>query len=78
MQLTEYLSKNGLTVPKFGLRVGVPNRQTMYQYAKGIRFPPPEVLARIREETGGTVTADDFVRHHMSRRPDNAVQASAA
>ena len=75
MQLAAYLSKQGLTVPKFGREVGVPNRQTMYQYAKGIRFPPPDVLARISEKTAGEVTADDFVRQHMAAR---AEQASAA
>jgi transcriptional regulator with XRE-family HTH domain len=78
MQLAAYLSQNGLTVPKFGREVGVPNRQTMYQYAKGMRFPPPDVLARIADKTGGKVTADDFVRHYMAAKSTGVAQASAA
>ncbi len=80
MQLNEYLASRGLTVPKFGQRVGVHNRQTMYQYAKGIRFPPPDVLARIRNATDGVVTADDFVQQHETRaaRAVEGSQASAA
>lgn len=78
MQLTAYLSRNSLTVPKFGREVGVPNRQTMYQYATGKRFPPPDVLARIAEKTAGMVTANDFVQQHTAAKLDETAQPSAA
>ena len=61
MDLKTYLSNKGLSVPAFGRSVGVDNRQTMWRYVSGERMPPRDVLRRIREETDGQVTADDFV-----------------
>ena len=72
MKLSAFIIQEGLTVSAFAALVGVPNKQTMSRYVRCERFPPPEVLHRIREITGGQVTADDFVDQHLA----NAVEAS--
>lgn len=65
MQLKSYLATEGRTPAMFAAEVGV-TVQTLYRYLSGERFPTPENLRRIREATGGAVTADDFVDQHTT------------
>lgn len=60
MQLTEYLRAHGLTHKEFAERIGA-QQPTVTRYANGKRFPLRKHLIRIREATGGAVTADDFL-----------------
>lgn len=60
MTLAEFLSANGLSHSAFAEKVGV-SQVAITRYARGQRTPRPPVLARIREETRGAVTADDFM-----------------
>lgn len=46
---------------EFALRIGV-SRQALDRYMRGIRTPRPKVMERIHAETGGTVSANDFMR----------------
>ena len=64
MKLATYLAQKNITASAFGMQVGVPHKQTMSRYVRGKRFPPPATLKRIRDVTGGAVTADDFVDQH--------------
>ncbi|WP_204737454.1 hypothetical protein [Gluconacetobacter azotocaptans] len=48
----------------FARRSGINLRQIVNRYRKGICFPTPTNLRRIREATNGQVTADDFVDQH--------------
>jgi hypothetical protein len=64
MKLDAYLSERGLTSERFGKTAGIPSKQTIHNYRRGIRFPSPQNLRRIREATNGAVTADDFVDQH--------------
>jgi transcriptional regulator with XRE-family HTH domain len=65
MNLKRHLSESGESVAAFAGRVGV-DVKTLYRYLSGERFPTPENLRRIREATGGAVTADDFVDQHTA------------
>ena len=72
MKLDAYLSEHGLTSERFGKAAGIPSKQTIHNYRRGIRFPSPQNLRRIREATNGAVTADDFVDRRtesLPRRP---------
>jgi len=69
MELDRYLREHGLTSVQFGKLSGVGLKQTVHQYRHGHRFPAPENLRRIREATGGAVTADDFVDQHAGVSP---------
>jgi transcriptional regulator with XRE-family HTH domain len=60
MTLADFLSKNGLSHSAFAEKIGV-SQAAVNRYAKGRRIPRPAVLARIRKETSGIVTADDFM-----------------
>jgi len=69
MKLDAYLSEHGLTSERFGKAAGIPSKQTIHNYRRGIRFPSPQNLRRIREATNGAVTADDFVDQHTESLP---------
>ena len=59
MTLDEFLSSSRLTVAEFADRIGV-RSASVHRYRNRERIPRPEQMARIREATGGAVTADDF------------------
>lgn len=59
MKLEQYLEKEGISAADFGKRINV-GRMTMHRYLKKGRVPRTDVMKKIREETGGQVTADDF------------------
>lgn len=71
MNLNDHLRASGEPVAKFAGRVGV-DVKTLYRYLRAERFPTPENLRRIREATGGAVTADDFVDQHTAGQPEVA------
>lgn len=66
MKLRDWLQKEELTVAEFARRSGIGLRQVVHRYVHGTQFPTPENLLRIREATGGEVTADDFVDQHVA------------
>jgi transcriptional regulator with XRE-family HTH domain len=59
MNLRDYLKQNGLTMQRFGDRVGC-THATIQRLAAGTRFPSHRLLMAIREATGGAVDAADF------------------
>jgi transcriptional regulator with XRE-family HTH domain len=60
MRLTDYLSTSGVSDADFAEAIRV-SRQAVHRYKHG-RRPKWSVLDRIREVTGGAVTADDFLQ----------------
>jgi hypothetical protein len=60
MQLQKWLADERITYTDFAKRIGSKHARTVERYAKGTRFPRPKMMAAIRRETGGKVTADDF------------------
>ena len=70
MKLSEYLRDHGTSAAAFGREAGLGSRQLIHKYLSGERFPTPENLRRIREATGGAVTADDFVDQHTAPAPE--------
>lgn len=53
----------------FAERVGV-TRQTIHRYRTFQRFPSPEMISRIRDETNGVVTADDHLPPELRESPE--------
>lgn len=68
MQLRTYLAMHNIPPAAFAGTLNV-SVQTLYRYLSSDRFPTPENLKRIREATGGAVTADDFVDQHTAPPP---------
>jgi hypothetical protein len=68
MKFDDYLRLNDLTSAQFGALAGIPAKQTVHNYRRGIRFPSPDNLVRIREATKGAVKADDFVDQYSAQR----------
>lgn len=60
MKLAAYLEINGLTQALFAESIGV-SVFAVGKYVRGERVPRPRILARIRAQTGGEVTANDFL-----------------
>lgn len=58
--LQQYLDDEGLSYTEFARRIGTNHARTVERYAKGARYPRPRMMAAIRRETNGKVTADDF------------------
>lgn len=75
MQLKAYLAENGLTLTAFARSMGL-GVQTLHRYVHGRRFPPADVLLRIRNATGGQVTADDFVDQHTAGTTPASAEAA--
>ena len=63
MTLERYLSEHGISRSAFARLIGVsPASVTRYVKAgEGGRSPRDAIMRRIREATGGAVTADDFL-----------------
>lgn len=62
MTLADYIAYRGIPIARFGERVGVNKRQTMWKYVKNLTVPPREIQERIAIETGGLVLPEDFKR----------------
>jgi transcriptional regulator with XRE-family HTH domain len=60
MKLGDYLRERNITLEAFGGRIGV-DESTVSRYVTGERVPRPLIMAEIIRETGGLVTANDFV-----------------
>lgn len=66
MTLQTYLKKHGISIRQFADLIGV-RRESARRYAAGERVPRPTVMRRIRDVTGGKVTADSFVDSNVDR-----------
>lgn len=60
MRLTDYLAQQNVTPAEFARRIGT-TRQAIGRYMRGERMPEVNILRAIKAESGGVVTADDFV-----------------
>lgn len=60
MTLAEWLTANRVSHDDFAARIGA-TRSSVTRYASGERIPRPPKMAAIARETGGQVTANDFV-----------------
>lgn len=60
MKLAAFLAERGMSRADFATAVGV-SHVAITRYIAGQRMPRMEHLCRIREVTGGAVTADDFM-----------------
>lgn len=67
MRLEEFMTWKGLSDAEMGRRLGV-GRRTVHRYRKGERRPSWDVLERIRDVSGGVVTADSFMQIRRQRR----------
>lgn len=65
MQLTTYLDQNKISPEEFAARITARGVATsvhgVRKWARRERIPRPDALRAIRDETGGAVTADDFL-----------------
>ena len=59
MKLAAYLADRKQTAGAFAKRIRV-TQPAVSRYVRGLRVPEPDVMKRIRAETNGAVTADDF------------------
>lgn len=60
MKLAEYLAVNGIKRTAFASKLGV-SPGWITTLCDGTGWPSRDMAMRIREETGGAVTADDFL-----------------
>lgn len=60
MRLADFLQQSEMSDADFGRLIGV-ERQAIYRYRLGHRFPGREVLQKIADVTDGQVTANDFI-----------------
>ena len=60
MKLADWLKKTGTRRYKFAARIGV-QPSVVSDYCKGRYCPRPETARAIIRETGGEVTANDFL-----------------
>lgn len=69
MTLGSWREASGLTLDQLAERLGIQGAgrvRTVQRYLRAERFPDARMLRRIRDVTGGAVTADDFVDQHVS------------
>ncbi len=79
MRLEVWMKENRVTQAEFAARVGT-TQETVSKWIAGLRMPRPKRLALIKSETGGAVTADDFLGsvedeeagHHGPASPSRA------
>lgn len=60
MRLNEWMTDAGVTDEALALQVEA-DRTTISRIRRGTRMPSPDMMRKIREATGGAVTANDFV-----------------
>lgn len=65
MKLAAYLEITKTTDQDFGRRIGR-NRSTVSRIRREVIKPDWETVSKIQHETGGAVTANDFVDAHPS------------
>jgi transcriptional regulator with XRE-family HTH domain len=66
MTLKQYLKKHGIRPEDFAAKIGY-SRGAMLKWVSGERFPRPEAISRIADETNGKVTANDFASQQVQR-----------
>jgi transcriptional regulator with XRE-family HTH domain len=73
MKLGEWLTAKRMSHEEFASRIGS-DRSTVTRYVSGERMPRREMMGRILAETGGDVTANDFMteRDASADRPEAA------
>jgi hypothetical protein len=59
MKLRKYLDDHAITAADFALRIGV-SVQSVHRYLHDERVPKLDVMAKIKEHTGGAVQPNDF------------------
>lgn len=59
MKLKDYIDEHGLSYSFVGKAIGV-STEAARRYANGERIPQPEIMQKIVDYTGGTVTPNDF------------------
>lgn len=74
MKLGSHLAENGITHAEFASRIRT-SQAAVTRYVLGQRIPRPEVIARIREATGGEVTANDFFPQPAPEQKQGATPA---
>ncbi|TSD89093.1 helix-turn-helix transcriptional regulator [Mycobacterium sp. KBS0706] len=57
--LRDYLQVRGISPAEFARQIGR-DRKTVHRWVSGERIPRPPEMAKIRDATGGEVTANDF------------------
>lgn len=67
MRLDEYLDRNGTNPSWFAKKLGV-SRTAFHRWRSGLSAPSSLMAVRIKEMTGGAVTADDFAEHQVERQ----------
>jgi hypothetical protein len=72
MKLLDWLKKTGTPRYKFAARIGV-QASVVTDYCKGRYCPRPRVAEAIIRETGGEVTANDF----LSIAPDRDLECAS-
>lgn len=60
MKLATYLQSENLTPNAFAVRLGTP-ASTVTRLLRGERSPGLDLLTKIKNATGGSVTPDDFL-----------------
>lgn len=60
MQLSEYLSEEGISLSAFARQVGAKNARTIQRYTKHGRIPAGSMMAKIMDATDGKVQPNDF------------------
>lgn len=60
MKLATYLSENGKTPSAFAAEIGCP-ASTVTRLLRGERSPGVDLMAKIKNATGGKVAPDDFL-----------------
>lgn len=60
MKLASFLEKSHIGRREFAVALGVSD-VTVTRYINGSRIPRPRHMKRIKELSGGVVTADDFL-----------------
>ncbi|MCA6305262.1 MAG: helix-turn-helix transcriptional regulator [Phenylobacterium sp.] len=74
MKLAVYLAQPGVSQTQIARRVGV-SQAAISRYATGRRVPRPDVMARIRDATGGQVQPNDWfeaAEHQDTPTPEAA------
>jgi len=72
MRLDTFLSKYGLSPADFAKRIGV-SRTSVVRYVNKTRRPDWPVLERIKLETNGLVTPEDFFDGGAATPPSGAI-----
>lgn len=63
MKLSEWLKAQRKTQVEFANEIGV-SQSYVAELCGGSKWPGREIVGRIRDATGGSVSADDFITAH--------------